>query len=86
MIPLFLWATQKEKVYNMDEQGKGIVNFQLSLLVYAIICVPLIIFLGLGILGLVLLGIISIVFPVINAIRANNGEATDYPMSIHFIK
>ena len=42
LIPLILWATQKEKVYNMDEQGKRIVNFQLSLIIYAIICIPLI--------------------------------------------
>tara|TARA_R110000868_G_scaffold215785_2_gene465899 strand:+ start:1111 stop:1449 length:339 start_codon:yes stop_codon:yes gene_type:complete len=86
IIPLILWATQKEKVYNMDEQGKRIVNFQLSLIIYAIICIPLILLLGLGILGFIVLGIISIVFPVINAIRANNGETPDYPMSINFIK
>jgi uncharacterized Tic20 family protein len=86
LIPLILWATQKEKVYNMDEQGKRIVNFQLSLIIYAIICVPLILLLGLGILGFIVIGIISIVFPVINAIRASNGETPDYPMSIQFIR
>ncbi len=86
IIPLILWATQKEKVYNMDEQGKRIVNFQLSLIIYVIICIPLILLFGLGILGFILLGIISIVFPIINAIRANNGETPDYPMTINFIK
>ncbi len=86
IIPLILWATQKEKVYQMDEQGKHIVNFQLSLLVYAIICVPLILLLGLGVLGLIVVGLISIIFPIINAIKANNGESPDYPMSIQFIK
>ena len=86
LIPLILWATQKEKVYNMDEQGKRIVNFQLSLIIYAIICIPLILLLGLGILGFIVIGIISIIFPVINAIRASNGETPDYPLSIQFIK
>lgn len=86
LIPLILWATQKEKVYNMDEQGKRIVNFQLSLIIYAIICIPLILLLGLGILGLIAIGIISIVFPILNAIKANNGETPNYPISIHFIK
>ncbi len=37
LIPLILWLTQKEKVYQMDEHGKNIVNFQLSLIVYFII-------------------------------------------------
>jgi hypothetical protein len=86
LIPLILWATQKEKVYNMDEQGKRIVNFQLSLIIYALICIPLILLLGLGILGFILLGIISVIFPIINAIKVNNGETPEYPMSIHFIK
>lgn len=85
LLPLVLWLTQKEKVYQMDAHGKNIVNFQLSLIVYAIICIPLILLFGLGLLGFVVLGIISIVFPIINAIRANNGETPKYPLSLNFI-
>lgn len=85
IIPLILWITQKDKVYNMDEQGKRILNFQLSLIVYALICIPLILFFGLGILGFIVLGIISIVFPIINAIRSSNGEYPTYPLSLNFI-
>lgn len=86
IIPLIIWSTQKEKVFQMDEHGKNIVNFQLSLIVYCIICVPLILLLGLGILGFIVLGIISIVFPIVNAIKASNGEIPKYPFSINFIK
>lgn len=85
IIPLILWATQKEKVYKMDEQGKRIVNFQLSLLVYALISIPFILFFGLGILALIVLGFISIIFPIINAIKSNNGESPTYPLSLNFI-
>lgn len=85
LIPLILWITQKEKVYRMDEHGKNIINFQLSLIVYFIICIPLILLLGLGILGFIILGIISIVFPIVNAIKASNGEAPKYPLSFNFI-
>tara|TARA_R110001592_G_scaffold59287_5_gene179940 strand:+ start:667 stop:1005 length:339 start_codon:yes stop_codon:yes gene_type:complete len=85
LIPLIIWVTQKEKVYNMDEQGKRIVNFQLSLILYAIICIPLILLLGLGILGLIAIGIISIVVPIINAIKTSNGESPTYPLSLNFI-
>ena len=63
ILPLILWTTQKEKVYQMDAHGKNIVNFQLSLIVYCLICIPLILFFGLGLLGFIVLGIISIVFP-----------------------
>lgn len=85
IIPLIIWATQKDKVYEMDEQGKRIINFQLSLLVYALICIPFIFLLGLGILGLIGLGIISLVFPIINAVKSNNGESPTYPISLNFI-
>lgn len=85
IVPLIIWATQKEKVFQMDTHGKNIINFQLSLIVYCIICVPLILLFGLGILGFVVLGIIAIVFPVINAIKASNGETPIYPLSFSFI-
>ena len=86
ILPLILWVTNKEKVYEMDNHGKSIINFQLSILIYSIICIPLILLLGLGLLGLIVLGIISFVFPIINAVKASNGERPNYPMSIEFIK
>ncbi|GAA4977062.1 DUF4870 domain-containing protein [Algibacter aquimarinus] len=85
LLPLVLWLTQKEKVYQMDEHGKNIVNFQLSLIVYFIICIPLILLFGLGLLGFIVLGIVSILFPIVNAVRASQGETPKYPLSINFI-
>ncbi|HZW63742.1 MAG TPA: DUF4870 domain-containing protein [Flavobacteriaceae bacterium] len=85
IVPLVIWVTQKDKVHDMDEHGKRIINFQLSLIIYAIICIPLILLLGLGIVGLLVLGIISILFPVLNAIKASNGEIPKYPLSLNFI-
>ena len=85
ILPLILWLTQKEKVYQMDAHGKNIVNFQLSLIVYCIICVPLILLFGLGLLGFLALGIVSIIFPIVNAIKASRGEVPTYPLTISFI-
>ena len=85
ILPLILWMSNKEKVYEMDAHGKNILNFQISLLIYSLLCIPLILLLGLGILGLIVLGIISIIFPIINAIKASNGETPKYPLSLNFI-
>ncbi len=85
IVPLIIWVTQKEKVFQMDTHGKNIINFQLSLIIYFIICIPLILLFGLGILGFIVLGIIAIIFPVINAIKASNGETPTYPLSFNFI-
>lgn len=86
IIPLILWASQKERVQNMDEHGKEILNFQISLYVYSIISIPLIFLLGLGFLLLILVGILGIVFPIVNAIKANNGEPAYYPLTIRILK
>ncbi|WP_242132102.1 DUF4870 domain-containing protein [Aestuariivivens marinum] len=85
LLPLILWLTQKEKIYQMDTHGKNIINFQLSLIVYCLLCIPLILFLGLGIVGLIVLGIISVVFPIVNALKASKGETPTYPLSLNFI-
>ena len=86
IVPLVLWTTNRDKIYQMDEQGKSIVNFQLSMMIYAFISVPLILLLGLGIIGLIAVGVISLIFPIINAVRVNNGETPNYPMTIEFLK
>ncbi|WP_452601255.1 DUF4870 domain-containing protein [Pontimicrobium sp. MEBiC06410] len=85
ILPLILWVTQKERVYQMDSHGKSIINFQLSLIIYAIVCVPLILLFGLGALGLIILGIVAVIFPIINAIKASNGETPSYPLSLNLI-
>ena len=84
IVPLIIWITQKDKVLYMDKQGKQIINFQLSLIVYAIICIPLV-FLIIGIFGLIIIGLVSIIFPIINAVKANSNEETHYPWSINFV-
>ncbi|MCK0124636.1 DUF4870 domain-containing protein [Gelidibacter sp. F2691] len=85
ILPLIIWITQKEKVYEMDAHGKQIINFQLSLVIYCIICVPLILFCGIGLIGFLVLGLFSIVFPILNAIKASNGELPKYPLSFNFM-
>lgn len=79
IVPLVLWITQKEKVMGMDAHGKAILNFQISLFILALICIPAIFLLGLGILGLIAIGIIGLIYPIVNAIRVSNGDPISYP-------
>ena len=85
IVPLIVWLTKRDEIYGMDEHGKSIVNFQLSMFLYALICVPLILLVGLGLIGLIGIGVLCFVFPIVNAVRANNGEAPHYPLTIKFI-
>ncbi len=85
IVPLILWLTNKDKIINMDEHGKSIINLQLSLILYAILSIPGILLLGLGILTLILTGILGFILPIVNAVKANNGEAPSYFLTIRFI-
>ncbi|MCW9038017.1 DUF4870 domain-containing protein [Altibacter sp.] len=85
IVPLIIWLSSKDKVEGMDLHGKSVVNFQLSLLLYIIISIPAILLLGLGILMLIGVGIIGFVLPIVNAVKASNGEAPSYFMTIRFI-
>ena len=85
VIPLIIWATQKDKVLDMHEHGRKIVNFQISMLIYGIISgILVIIFVGFILLGII--GLLLLVIPIINAVKASNGEIPEYPLSTEFIK
>lgn len=86
IVPLVLWLTQKDKVAGMDMHGKMILNFQISLFIYSIICIPLIFLFGLGILGLIVIGLIALILPIMNALKVSNGEMPYYPLTIEFLK
>ena len=86
VVPLVLWLTQKDKVANMDIQGKQIVNFQLSIIVYCIISIPLVLFFGLGLLVIFAVGTLSFLLPIVNAEKVSNNLQPVYFMNITFIK
>ena len=85
IVPLIIWLTQKDKVVGMDEHGKAIVNFQLTVILLSIVSIPAILLLGLGILMLIFIGIVAFVLPIVNAVRASNNESPSLFMTIRFI-
>jgi len=86
VVPLILWYTQKDKVASMDIQGKQIVNFQLSIIVYYILSIPLILFFGLGLFVLFVVGTLGLILPIVNAVKVSNHQQPVYFMNITFIK
>jgi hypothetical protein len=84
IVPLIIWLSKKNQVIGMDEHGRAILNFRISMFIGLILCVPLILFFGLGILGFIAIGIFYVIFPIINAIKASNEEAPYYPTIARF--
>ena len=85
VVPLILWLTQKDKVADMDEHGKAIVNFQITLILIMVVSIPGIFLFGLGILGLIYVGFAGFIIPIVNAVKAGNGESPSYFGTIRFI-
>jgi len=83
--PLIIWAVKKHESPLIDDQGKEVVNFQLSVLIYAVISAVLILVI-IGIPLLVGVGIFDLVFTIIGAMRANEGQYFRYPLNIRFLK
>ncbi|MDB9779931.1 DUF4870 domain-containing protein [Flavobacteriaceae bacterium] len=74
IIPLVIWQSKKKNTYDLDVHGKAIINFQISLFILTICCFPLVLFLGIGLIGLCILILVSLAFPVLNAVRASAGS------------
>lgn len=85
IVPLIIWLTSRRTVEGMDEHGKSVINLQLSLLLYILISIPAILLLGLGILGLIGVAILGFVLPIVNAVKAANGESPSNFLTIPFV-
>ena len=85
IVPLVIWLTQKDKVADMDQHGKSVINFQITLWLIILLSIPGIFLLGLGILGLIWAGVVGFVLPIVNAIRASDGKPPSYFSTIRFI-
>lgn len=83
--PLVIWMIKKDEFPLVDDQGKESLNFQISMTIYYIISAILIIVL-IGILLLIGLAVFSLIMIIIAMMKANDGVAYRYPMTIRFIK
>ena len=83
--PLIVWQIKKEEDPFIDEQGKEAVNFQISMSLYMVICIPLC-FICIGAFLTPAVAIFYLIFLLIAAVNANNGHHYRYPLTIRFIK
>ncbi|MEK7449776.1 MAG: DUF4870 domain-containing protein [Planctomycetota bacterium] len=84
--PIVIWQVKKKELPGINTHGKIVVNWIISSIIYAVVCVPLAFVFCIGIPLLIALGVLGIVFPIIGGIKANNGQVWPYPLSIRFLK
>lgn len=83
--PLIFWTSRKDNSEWVNQNGRSSMNFQLSMLLYLVLTIPLCIIL-IGIPILIFLWIFRLVCIVVASIKASHGEVFKYPLSIPFIQ
>lgn len=89
--PLIVWLIKKDEVPFVDDQGKEAVNFQITVTIAIVLCVVV----GVATCGIgffitapvmAAIGIVSLIFTIIAAVKANEGNYYRYPMTYRFIQ
>lgn len=83
--PIIIWQTQKEKMPALDAHGKMVANWMISSVIYTFASI-LLMFVLVGFLTIFAVLLMGIIFPIVGAIKANNGELWEYPLTIKFLK
>lgn len=91
--PLIIWIIKKDEMPEVDRHGKAALNFQISVLIYmavawtivGLLCVVVVGFFLAPLLGIVSV-VLTVLFPILAGMKANEGGWYDYPLTIQFIK
>ncbi|MDX1694506.1 MAG: DUF4870 domain-containing protein, partial [Ketobacteraceae bacterium] len=83
--PGLVWLLKKEEYPFAGDQGKEVLNFQITLLLVSIAA---------GFLSAVLIGVIVLwilpfywlIFTIVGAVKASEGKAYRYPLTLRLIK
>lgn len=84
LVPLVIMLVKKDSPF-VRAHAEESLNFQLSFLIYGFAGV-LLLFVGIGFIVLPVLGVLWLVFVVLATIKASNGYAYRYPLTIRFVR
>ena len=91
--PLIIWLVKKDEHPFVNDQGKEALNFQLALLIAYLVSGVLYVIISFVTCGIgaflplpLLVTVFQLVFGIMGAVKANNGEYYRYPLTIRFIQ
>ncbi len=89
--PLIIWMAKKDTMPFVDDQGKEALNFNITVgIVFLALLMLSIVTLGIGLIiaipAWIIIGIAWLVFTIIAGMKANEGVAYRYPMTLRLIK
>ena len=82
--PLIVWLIRKEEGGFAAEQAKEALNFQITVFLIGLLCWPLcLILIGFVLLGI--LGVVNLVLVIVAAVKVSEGIAYRYPFNLRLI-
>jgi uncharacterized protein len=81
--PLIVYLVKKDEFEFVNEQGREVLNFQITWSLIFIIS-GVLIFIGIGVLMLIAFGIAWLVLVIVASVAASNGNYYKYPFTIEF--
>jgi uncharacterized Tic20 family protein len=86
LVALALWQIKCNDSQFIDDQGKEALNFQISLILLALILIPVTIFTcGIGAILYIGLPVLAIVGGIMGGVQASRGKYFRYPMCIRLV-
>ena len=83
--PLICWLSKKDESVWVMINGRNALNFQLSILLYTVLMIPLcFIIIGFPIIGMLI--VLKVICIIIASVKAAKGELFRYPLMIPFIQ
>jgi uncharacterized Tic20 family protein len=83
--PLVIWLVKRETMPFVNDQGKEALNFQITATI-GLVVAGLLVFLFIGVILLPLVGLADVIFTILAAVKANEGVAYRYPVTLRLIK
>jgi uncharacterized Tic20 family protein len=84
--PLIVWLIKRGEMPTVDRNGMEAVNFQITVAIAFMVCIPLM-FVLIGIPLMFAVGIGALILTIMAAVKVSNGNFDyRYPMTIRFIK
>ena len=84
--PLIVWLVKRTEMPMVERHGKEALNFQITVAIAALICIPLM-FVLIGFLLIAIVGLGALVLTIMAAVKVSNGEFDyRYPMTIRLLK
>ncbi|HZH73675.1 MAG TPA: DUF4870 domain-containing protein [Mariniphaga sp.] len=82
--PLIIYLIKKDEYEFVKEQGREVLNFQITWTLI-LLASTILIFIGIGLIMLIAFGVAWLVLVIVGTVTASSGVNYKYPLTINFI-